>query len=541
MISLGPITLDERLVESQLRRDLRDDWFPDPLRFEDMFDADHIKQVLTENFRKNNGVFQPEQRTLFNIPKSNFTLRYALETSLAERALYHAIVMRLLPLYDPLIPWNVFNHRASQHHSRRYLFRAPVPAWQDFTGVVRNALLKSQVLLSTDLANYFENINLCRLQSMLIKELPALEASPTEKAEVRSHISALFDYLKSWCYSETSGIPQNRDASSFLANVYMLPVDRFMLAGGYRYFRYMDDIKVACDSEHDARRALKLLSLELRKLGLSVNSGKTKIVPVTDCRSIGECLDAGDTDLQQIDSIWQTRSLRPIRRSFPLLSELAQRQLRNGEVGSRIFRFCIWRLEALARCSEFEVPDMYFAQITPLVIDALSDYPASTDELARYIGAVPTTDGELAQISELLRDERRNYYTWQNYRLWALLVQKSFYDANLLDYAMTIVRTQDDSATRCGATLYAGALGSKGDRIEIARGFHTLKSYMGQRSAILAVQELHFRPHIRDHVAPWLRDDLRNVYRMLDRRGRYMDPPPPMPITRVLDRERDYD
>ena len=175
------------------------------------------------------------------------------------------------------------------------------------------------------------------------------------------------------------------------------------------------------------------------------------------------------------------------------------------------------------------------------MIDALSDYPASTDELARYIGAVPTTDADLAQISGLLRYELRNYYTWQNYRLWVLLVQKRFYDANFLDNAMTIVRTQDDSATRCGATLYAGALGSMDDSIEIARCFHPLKSYMRQRSATLAVQELHFRPHIRDHVAPWLRGDLKNVYRMLNRRGRYIAPPQPMPITRVLDRERDYD
>ena len=387
-ISLGPIEFDLKLVESQLRMDLRDDWFPDPLRFEDMLTEGHIEYVLTENFEKHNGAFHPKKRALFNIPKSNFTLRYALETSLAERALYHALAMRLLPYYDPLIPWNVFNHRSSNDASSRYLFRRAVPSWQDFTGVVRDALVNAEVLLSTDLANYFENINLSCLRSILIKELPALLVSPAEKADIRVHISALFKYLESWCYSTKAGLPQNRDASSFLANVYMLPIDRLMLESGYRYFRYMDDIKIACDSEHEARKALKALSLALRKLGLSVNSGKTKIVPVTDRQLIGECLDVTDPALQRIDSIWQTRSLRPIRRSFPLLNELARNQLEIGEIGSRTFRYCIRRLEALASCSEFEVPDLYFSQITPLVISALSDHPASTDQLTRYLRAV---------------------------------------------------------------------------------------------------------------------------------------------------------
>lgn len=541
IVSLGPIEFDENIVKSQLRRDLRDDWFPDPLLFEDMLEAGNINFALTRNFQSNDGIFLPEPRTLLNIPKSNFTLRYGLEISLAERALYHALTMRLVPYYDPIIPWNVFSHRESIDPKKRYLFRRAIPAWQDFTGVVNDTLSTSPVLLSTDLVNYFENIDLVRLRGILIGSLAEIDATPNEKSEIRTHIEKLFEYLKSWCYSEAAGLPQNRDASSFLANVYMLPVDRKMLEKGYRYFRYMDDIKIACDNEHHARRALKVLSLELRKLGLSVNGGKTAIVQADDHEAIRLCLDTGDSDLQQIDSIWQTRSLSPIRRSFPLLSELTKRELRNGQVGSRTFRYCIRRLEILARCPEFEVPDEYFSDITPLVVDALSQHPAATDELARYIRAVPTTTENLECVSEILRDETRNYYTWQNYRLWVLLVQKEYYDDPLLGYAMNIVKTQGDNATRCGATIYAGAFGNKANRIEIAKRFGTLESFIGQRAAILAVQELHYKPHVHDHIVPSLRNDLKDVYRNLKRKGSYIAPPLPVSITQVLDREREYD
>ena len=540
-VLLGPVEFDERIIKRQLRRDLLDDWFPDPRRFEDMLDTDHVETILVDNFQHNDGAFKPEKRTLFNIPKSNFTLRYGLEISLAERALYQAVAARLVPLYDPLIPWSVFSHRAAEDLGGKYLFRRAIPAWQDFTGVVRDGLREAPVLLSTDLTNYFENIDLEKLRETLIELLPELATDAAEKAVVRAHIATLFECLKSWCYSERAGLPQNRDASSFLANIYMLPVDRAMLARGFRYFRYMDDIKIACENEHHARKALKALSLELRKRGLSVNSGKTAIVPVEKAGEIGKCLDAGEAELQQIDSIWQTRSLRSISRSFPLLSDLSQRLLRGGEVGSRAFRYCIRRLEALASCPEFEVPDAYFAPITPLVIDALSASPASTDELARYLRAVPTTDDDLDHVAQLLQDSGRNYYTWQNYRLWALLVQKKFSRPALVDYAITIVRDQPDCATRCGATLYAGAFGSKDDRIAIAHGFGALESFMGQRAALLAIQELHFKPHIRDHVRPSLRDDLKNVYKGLNRQGIYVAPPLPVSITRILDTERDYD
>lgn len=119
-ISLGDVELDEALLKRQLKRDLIDDWFPDPLRFEDMLDCDHIEKTVLENFKKNAGIFVPSQRSLHNVPKPNYTLRYGLETSLSERAIYHGLVSRLVSAYDVLIPWNVFSHRAAPKITGRY-------------------------------------------------------------------------------------------------------------------------------------------------------------------------------------------------------------------------------------------------------------------------------------------------------------------------------------------------------------------------------------------------------------------------------------
>jgi hypothetical protein len=254
-MDVGMLQLDERLVLRQLRQDLKDDWFPDPRGFDDLFRNSQIQTVVVDNFNANDGVYKPLKPDIRNVPKQNFTLRYALETGIADRALYHGLVSHLLPFYDPLLPWNVFSHRRSAgRESERYIFKSAVDSWRNFHGVVLTEVKTNPALLSTDLTNYYENINLALLKRAMMELLPRINATGAEKGQLRAHLQVLFDCLSKWCYTPEGGLPQNRDASSFLANIYMLPVDEFMLSKGYRYFRYMDDIKVACRDIHQATR-----------------------------------------------------------------------------------------------------------------------------------------------------------------------------------------------------------------------------------------------------------------------------------------------
>lgn len=539
-IDLGPIQFDEGAVLRQLRNDLRDDWFPDPRRYEDIFKHGLVQEAIASNFTANQGKYRPTIRDVFNVPKANFTLRYALECSLADRATYHGLVAYLVPFYDALIPWNVFSHRYS--YKKKQLFKRGVEAWQDFIGVVRAGLKTNGVLLSTDLTNYFENIDLEKLARRMLELLPEIDATPTEKGHIRTHLQVLFDCLKDWAFSPRAGLPQNRDASSFLASMYMLSVDRAMLDRGYEYFRYVDDIKILCSDKFHARRALKDLSLALRELGLSINSGKTEICDVADAAAIDRCLGSGGDELRHIAAIWNTRSLMPITRSVSLLKDLTLRVLRANNIDSREFRYCVHRLRALATCPEFCVPPEFFEHITQLVVEVLESHPATTDKLAEYLSAVQVTAAQLKKIADYLRDPQKSAYTWQNYRLWNLLVQKDYRSTELLEYARHLVGTGEDNGSRCGATLYLGALGTDDDRIQVAKGFSNLRSFIGQRIAILAVQELDYEPDIRDFVRPYLREDLKGVYRELHREPPvYVLPPEPIPLTSILDSERDYE
>lgn len=547
-IKLGALEIDDELVLKQLRQDLKDDWFPDPRRFDDVFSKTLVQKILKANFENNHGAFCPGQRHALNVPKSNFTLRSALETSISDRVMYHALAAALVPLYDPLIPWQVFSHRHNDGNlADKHLFRPGVQSWVSFIGVVRSTLTldtgspSNLSLLSTDLTNYFENIDTSKLRESLLMLLAEVDVSAEEKGAARARIQALFQCLGDWTYKPGIGLPQNRDASSFLANMYMLPVDRSMLSKGYRYFRYMDDIKIVCDDTFHARKALKDLSIALREVGLSVNSKKTVICKPGDTAEVDKCLDTLKTELLELEAIWKTRRVRVISRSFRALRDITINLLEDRQVDSREFRFCISRLELLAICKEFNPPPSYFSEITPRVISALSEFPAATDQLTRYIRAVPTSDADLRAIEDHLIDERKNIYTWQSYRLWVLLAQKNYKSQVLSDFAKKIIREAVDGPTRCGATMYLGVTGGVEDRVLIANNFSSLTTFMGQRNALIAIQELQYREHIEGSVQPHVREDLKGVWRGLERGGIYFAPPERRSISWLVEGERDYE
>ena len=99
-IRIGALEIDDDLVLKQLRQDLKDDWFPDPRKFDDVFNKELVQKILRDNIEGNNGEFRPGVRHALNAPKSNLTLRSALETSITDRLMYHALVAPLVLLYD---------------------------------------------------------------------------------------------------------------------------------------------------------------------------------------------------------------------------------------------------------------------------------------------------------------------------------------------------------------------------------------------------------------------------------------------------------
>lgn len=505
----------------QLKQDLRDDWYPDPLNYEDLLDPKVAGEILKSSFEEHHGLFVPEERLELNIPKRGFVLRYSLEMSPHDRLYYQALAGFLVPYFDPLLPSQVLNHRFAIRGSRegRYLFKQPIDQWKHFLSYVREETKTHPVVLITDVLNYYENITVENVLAVLESNVRNVHAEGAEKARIRRVIDELKRCLAKWCYTPAHGLPQNRDASSFLANLVMLPVDQAMLNRGYKYYRYMDDIRIATSSRYEARAALQYLTSELRKLGLNANAQKTKILE-PEMADYQEALGVDTPLLAQIDNMWRSKSIPVIRRSFKPLQVLAEQLIKSGETQDRAFRFCINRFEKLALCHELGVPKEFFDPLIDLCIQQLDAQPFSSDQIVRFLKAVPTSTEQMAIVAELLVHDERAIYDWQKYLLWQLLVHKQFRDPELVVTAKKRIQDTTQEADRAGAVLYLGAMGEQSDRQEIVKNFKEFKNHLVQRNALIAIHEVNYNDGIEQNVTEHVIPSLRGTYSRI--RGRFM-------------------
>jgi retron-type reverse transcriptase len=70
------------------------------------------------------------------------------------------------------------------------------------------------------------------------------------------------------------GVPQGLSVSNILAGVYLHRFDKLMMDASIKYFRYVDDILIFCETEK-SNELLDLLEYNLKSLCLSVNSDKS--------------------------------------------------------------------------------------------------------------------------------------------------------------------------------------------------------------------------------------------------------------------------
>jgi len=80
-LDFGLYNIDLNKIIKYFEQDLKDDWFLDPLHYDDLIKRnDTLINYFQENIESNHGVFKPKKRLLFDIPKDGGALRYSLET-----------------------------------------------------------------------------------------------------------------------------------------------------------------------------------------------------------------------------------------------------------------------------------------------------------------------------------------------------------------------------------------------------------------------------------------------------------------------------
>jgi hypothetical protein len=148
-------------------------------------------------------------------------------------------------------------------------------AWDEWRTKSLEKLEASQFVVLADIAGFYENIDLQRLNSDL-KSFCSKEAL----------LNLLMKLLNRWAQPRAKGIPQGFSASDILAKIYLNPVDRALGNAGFSHLRFVDDFRIFCKSRLDAKRGLLLLNDWMRMRGLNLQSAKTKIVRADEARHV---------------------------------------------------------------------------------------------------------------------------------------------------------------------------------------------------------------------------------------------------------------
>jgi hypothetical protein len=505
-IEIEGIEINISKAVRRVKKDIEDDWFKDPFMFEDYLTDDFIiDKIQTLDVNS----YSTTRKEYFDIPKPGFVIRYSIETNIIDRVLYQALIDVFAGSFDSILGVQIYSHRVTKDKDRdNYFFMHPVEQWNAFNNDYKIVLEQkpSNCALITDLTNFYENINVDTLKDKLNDICNDLDVDKAQKDVYLKAIKILYIILKKWAVTQTGcGIPQNRNPSSFLANMYLHVVDEAMIRLGYRYYRYMDDIRFVCDSKYEARKILKHLISELRKIGLNVNSKKTAILGL-DAPEIINFLPMPDREIEQIDELFKTRKLNYIKKALPLLEKKTIGIIEAKDTGSRYFRFCIQRYIKLLR-TECIKESVDTKMLVPTIITELLEQPWSTDSFFQFLECVELTEEDYSRLENILSDEVLCTYEWQSYYLWQLLIAKKYKSEKLLGLSRHKIKNeQNNKPQTAGCCLYLSSLGTINDKQYIAENFIIFKDFFTQRIALIAVKDLSYSkfivPYVKDLVLP---------------------------------------
>jgi hypothetical protein len=157
--------------------------------------------------------------------------------------------------------------------------------WKEFIDSLANSLQTKPFIASTDIASYFECINLLTLKDMVRSDV----------SSKKGVLNLLFYFLENarmrYEYEVNTyvGLPQedincSRILAYYFLNMHDEKMFQFCKENDAEFYRFVDDMNIIVNSEVIGKHALKTLTESLRRLGLTASIEKTSILTADEAR-----------------------------------------------------------------------------------------------------------------------------------------------------------------------------------------------------------------------------------------------------------------
>lgn len=492
---INGVRLDLQLARNRVICDSYDDWFHDPLNFIDLSHEDFLYEYFKEAF---NNEYKVSESEIFYLPKKSFTLRKAMVISYADRIFYAALIEVIGKRLDEALSPLVFSARYNQQKNNGIMISG-VEQWKKLQYLLNDNSLKYKYVIEIDILNFYDNIDI----ELLGKKISAVCITDNE----RNASKEIVKVLKAFADNKTNGIPQNNDVSSLLATFYLNQVDSYMRHHVPEYVRFMDDIRIFCNDEYEARRYLTLIEKELRRLNLSLNGQKTKIVNLNprkkkDKDEIAESYRKPfDLEKSKLSRFSKSRNISLINEAFHLAIKVLLDNIKENSTGSNSNeRKLNQAITTIRRCVSNGVNLEEKSDIGLFINKAgslMKERPWVTPQVCTMIGVLDKIyipDIFWSNAIEIVLEAKYNVYPWQGYHLWLLLAKHKIDNVKLRKYASNYLDSNDETSrpTIAAMMIYMGTIDEDYRRVILRKyndGF-TNGSNFQERIALIVLRAI---------------------------------------------------
>ena len=298
-----------------------------------------------------------------------------------------------------------------------------------------------------------------------------------------------------------------------------------MVIEGYAYSRYVDDIRIVCETDIEAKRALAELDRRLRNLGLNLQSAKTQIYPREDAMKLAENIETklGKKRAQAVAELME--DLDPY-----VAEELTEEEIEH-ELSEELRQDAVQRFykDVIQRPREHDLGDLkfclsYFRKThdpvaTDGVIRRLVPMPFLSDAFGRYLSVFAEESHIRAATTKFL-ESQANIYAWQE--MWLLYVLFKKGKPTIPERRLLRKIAGDRNKHFACRNLAILTLGKNGDAsdLDLLKSLYSLMEPVSVRKAIiLALRKLpkssrmrFYRTHEGDH------DEIAQVVRYVKER-----------------------
>lgn len=206
------------------------------------------------------GTYIPNPVRFFPVNKGDGKQRIISANTLRDKVAQRAVLTVVEPIGE-----SVFHHDSFAYRPGRTIEMA--------LSKVREYLLCGMSwTVDADIQNFFDSIP----HKPLIRKLKSLIGDKEVVALIKRWLDT--GTVRRGFISSARGIPQGAVISPFLCNVYLTSWDNRMAAKNLPFVRFADDFLVFSRSQAGAIKARVYVEKELKRLGLSLNPEKTRVV-----------------------------------------------------------------------------------------------------------------------------------------------------------------------------------------------------------------------------------------------------------------------